>query len=183
MTAMKNHYLLWATGEDQPGIVAGVTEQLFHLGCNIEDSSMMRLGSEFGILLIFSSHKKHSLSDIQKEFFPLEKRLNLTLGIKAITSAQAKFRPTKKASLSISLHGTDQPGLVHKVTFVLAQQKFNITDLATHRTNGKKAGFILILEGELSKKQNQKQLEKALSTLSRKLSMKISLNRIEPHSF
>ena len=40
---MSNRWIVTALGQDRPGIVAGVTEVLYKLGCNLEDSAMTRL--------------------------------------------------------------------------------------------------------------------------------------------
>ena len=44
-------------GADRPGIVAGITEVFYRLGCNIADSSCAMLAGEFAMILIIS-HKK-----------------------------------------------------------------------------------------------------------------------------
>jgi glycine cleavage system regulatory protein len=77
---MNNYYLLWALGPDHPGLVSSVTKLLYEYDGNLEDSSMMRLGSEFGIFLIFSSSKKLSDSfstDLKK----LEFKTKLNIGV------------------------------------------------------------------------------------------------------
>ena len=156
---MNYHYVLWAFGKDRPGIVASVTEILFKNNCNLEDSSMMRLGSEFAILLIFTSKYKISQERRGKLFSPIEKRLALTLGIKPISSFLAKFQPFKGKPYIVSVYGYDRPGIVFQVTSLLSKLRFNITDLATHRTTwGDKPGYILFIEGELPGKIKIKEL-------------------------
>lgn len=175
---MENHYLLWASGEDRPGLVAAITQSLAKLKCNIEDSSMMRLGSEFGVLLIFTSQKFSSAQTLEEACRSLSRNHQLQLGIKKITESQARFRPTKKPLYSVVVHGGDKTGLVYKVTQVLSSEKFNITDLSTHRTTDKKnPGFILIIEGEMSQK-NPSRLKKKLASLSKSISTHITLNPI-----
>lgn len=179
---MTNHYLLWATGQDRPGIVAGVTKELFRVGCNIEDSSMMRLGSEFGVLLIFSTPAHLPPEKVRTIFAPLSRRLGLNLDVKKISSAQAKFRPAAQHPYSIAVHGSDRPGIVYQVTQLLAQARFNITDLSTHRTSHRKnPGFILIIEGELADTKTS-ELERKLTTLGKKIKTKIVLNSIAPYT-
>jgi len=87
---MSHHYVLWAFGADRPGIVSGITEVLFKNKCNLEDSSMMRLGSEFGVLLIFSSNKP-----LGRLRFPK----GLNIGFKPIAAHLARFKPVKKTPL------------------------------------------------------------------------------------
>ncbi len=48
---MKHYAFLWAIGPDRFGIVSALTRLLYKHHCNLEDSSMMRLGSEFGVFV------------------------------------------------------------------------------------------------------------------------------------
>jgi len=181
---MNNHYLLWATGEDRPGIVAALTGVLFNNGCNLEDSSMMRLGSEFGVLLIFQSKQILPTDRTKRIFSPLEKKWGLSIGLKKISRRQAQSSSSVQNLFIIRVHGPDKPGIVHRVTQSLSKFKFNITDLSTHRTTGgKKAGYILFIEGELSKKYSLHPLKRSLSKLQKTLRTTISLQPISPSSF
>ena len=52
---MKSWYALSAIGRDRPGIVADLAELIYECDCNLDDSSMTILGSEFAVLLLLSS--------------------------------------------------------------------------------------------------------------------------------
>ena len=180
---MNNHYLLWASGKDQPGIVAAITEVLFRKKCNLEDSSMMRLGSEFGVLLIFSSNKKISFNSQKELFSGVEKKWKLNIGLKPISAKEARFLPFKTKPFLVTVLGADQAGIVYKVTRQLGQHGFNVTDLTTHRTtSGKKPGYILFIEGEISKKENLIKIKRGLQSLQKKLKSKISIHPINQHT-
>ena len=56
--AMKSWYALSAIGRDRPGIVADLAELIYECDCNLEDSSMTILGSEFAVLLLLSSGER-----------------------------------------------------------------------------------------------------------------------------
>lgn len=147
---MEQHYLLWASGEDRPGLVAAVTKALFDHGMNLEDSSMMRLGAEFGIFLIFSSKVMVPLERLERDLAPIGRRLRLALGVKKISRRQATARRSAARLHIVSVHGPDRPGIVYRVTQALARRKFNITDLTTYRTtSGGRAGYVLLIEGEI----------------------------------
>lgn len=176
---MSIHYLLSATGADRPGIVAAVAEVLFRQHGNMEESSMMRLGSEFGILAIFTTKKPLSTEDIQTMASQLEKQFSLLLSVKRISSSQARFAAIKGQWVSISVHGPDQPGIVRTVTRVLARHHFNVTDLSTHRTTGKTPGFILFLEGEL-RRGKIPNLRRSLHRLEKQIRVRVSVNEIVP---
>ncbi len=175
-------YLLWASGADRLGIVAALTQVLYHHRCNLEDSSMMRLGSEFAVFLIFTSPKNLLASDGNHLFSHLEGRLRLSIGLKKISRREARFVPVGKHMFMIAVHGQDRPGIVYRVADRLARHGFTITDLATHRTSGKKPGYILFIEGELKKGGEIKKLVSDLNALQKKLRTTISINPISPQS-
>jgi glycine cleavage system transcriptional repressor len=173
---MTQHYHLWAFGKDRPGIVASLTKILFKLRCNLEDSSMMRLGSEFGIFLIFTTTSKQSDASIEKKLAPVQKKLKLDFGVKSISAKEAKFLPLQANPVQISVHGFDRPGIVHHVTQTLAKYRCNITDLSTHRTTAKpKPGYIMIIEGEIPRQASLTSLRTALKRLSKTLKATINL--------
>ena len=51
---MRRWFALSAIGRDRPGIVADLAELIYECDCNLEDSSMTILGSEFAVLLLLS---------------------------------------------------------------------------------------------------------------------------------
>lgn len=175
-----NHYLLWASGNDRPGFVASIVKTLFELDCNLEDSSMMRLGSEFAAFLIFTAQREIT----EETFFVHKKNFDLKLGLKKISKKQAEFTPIRNQSYIVRVFGQDQTGIVYHITQCLAKHAFNITDLSTHRTTGGKTpGYILLLEGELLKKKNLTALKNDLKKISTKLKTRISIDPLVSHSF
>ena len=45
-------YMVTIVGEDQPGIVARVSQALFEGGCNLGEATMVRLGGSFTIMIM-----------------------------------------------------------------------------------------------------------------------------------
>lgn len=176
---MRATYLLWATGQDRPGIVAAVSNVLYRQGCNLEDSAMTRLGGEFGILLIFSAPRKKDAASLEVAFAPIKRRFALNLGIKPLSTRQARFKKSGDLFV-VTLHGVDRPGLVYRITDLLAKHQFNITDLTTHRTvgGGKKAGYILVIEGEIRSRAQVARIRRALSRTARRLRATVSLSAV-----
>lgn len=175
---MDRHFLLWASGPDKPGIVAAVTKILFDHGMNLEDSSMMRLGSEFGIFLIFASNGRGSSASLAASMRQLAVRKGLSIGIKKISRAEASAPRSVRSAYLVSVHGPDRPGIVYRVTATLARRKFNITDLSTHRTtSGARAGYILFIEGEITD-ASVSSLHRDLIRIQRTLKTKIDLRPV-----
>jgi glycine cleavage system transcriptional repressor len=177
---MSHYYLLWASGEDQRGIVATLTKILFDHRCNLEDSAMMRLGSEFAVFLIFTSARALPSSSGSHIFSRVEKKFRLSVGLKKISPRLARFSPADNPFM-VSVHGPDRPGIVYRVAETLAASRFNITDLSTHRTGGRRPGFILFIEGELKKGGNLPALRRRLNALARSLHTKISVTPLSAH--
>ncbi len=65
------HYAVSVVGADRPGIVAGVTEALYKLGCNIADSSCAMLAGEFAMILIVSHRKPFTKANWVEELKPV----------------------------------------------------------------------------------------------------------------
>ena len=51
---MRRWFAMSAIGRDRPGIVADLAELIYECDCNLEDSSMTVLGSEFAVLLLLT---------------------------------------------------------------------------------------------------------------------------------
>jgi glycine cleavage system regulatory protein len=172
--------LLWGIGPDHSGIVAAIAEILLGHRCNLEDSSMLRIGSEFGIFLIFSGNRTPDA----KILASVEKKYKLSMGIKPIDRREALFKPVRHGAWIVKVYGPDRPGIVYHVTSALAQCRFNITDLMTHRTTGGgQAGYILMIEGEMAANSLLPALRRKLMSLQKKLKSTISLDPIQARSF
>jgi len=179
---MTQHYLMWASGEDRPGIVSTVTKALFDLRTNLEDSSMMRLGSEFALFLIMASPARIPADRLEATLRSLRTKRGLAVGIKEISARQAEFRASRQTWI-VSVHGHDRPGIVFRVTEALSRRKFNITDLSTHRTtSGRAAGYILFIEGELPSKAALALIRRDLARLASSMKTRIGIRPVNAES-
>ncbi len=175
-------WLVAAIGQDRPGIVAGVAEVLYQLGCNLEDSAMTRLEGEFTIMLIVSAPSSLSDERLQQAFAPLESRLRLAIHLKALSAYETRSPAKSLRPHIISVYGADRPGIVFRVTQLLAQARVNITDVQTHRAGGGKSGpslYMLLLEVELPKPASTVKLEQSLKRLAGELDVEVSLRPTE----
>jgi glycine cleavage system transcriptional repressor len=178
-------WILTAVGKDRPGIVAGVTKVLYELGCNLEDSAMTRLGGEFTIMLRFAAPAPLVQRQLERALQPLARRLRLAIYLKVLAKAEMKA-VTRGTPYLISVYGADRPGIVYRVSSLLARAGINITDVSTHRTSsakGKKAGplYVLLLEVELPARLAASRLEQRLRDLAKRLGVEASLRSAEAH--
>jgi predicted amino acid-binding ACT domain protein len=95
----------------------------------------------------------------------------------------ARFRPLRSNFHIVTMHGKDQPGLVYKLTSCLANFRFNITDLSTHRTStGSTAGYIVMAEGEMPQKNKIPLLQMSLKKLARSTHTRIEIRPVSSHA-
>lgn len=180
---MKRTWILTALGKDRPGIVAGVTHVLFRLGCNLEDSAMTRLGGEFAMMVVFSSPSRLSHAQLERACDPLSRQLRLAIHLKSLS--RSELRPVKTgAPYTLSVYGADRPGIVYRVSELLAKLRINITDLSTHRVPARRGAakplYLMLLEVELPRRTPAPRLEQRLHRLAKSLGVTISLRCAEP---
>ena len=184
---MANTWILTAVGKDRPGIVARVTKMLFGLGCNLENSTMTRLGGEFAIMLAFSSSKPLTSRRIEKACEPLSNALKLAVHLKPLAKPAAGHAEGGKQLYFISVYGADRPGIVYRVSQLLADLQVNITDVSTHRTppapGRAKPLYLMLLEVELPPRVGGEQLEARLRKLGGQLGCEVSLRSAEAQVF
>ena len=119
-----NWYMLTLIGADKPGIVATVTQGLFKLGLNLGETSMLRLGGNFTIMMMVSGiHEEQLLRD---ELKPVIDALGMRLHIDPI---QAQLHEHVVPNIQVTVSGADRAGIVAQVTAALAACGFNILDL------------------------------------------------------
>jgi glycine cleavage system transcriptional repressor len=181
---MIKRWIVTATGKDQPGIVAGVSEILYRQGCNLEDSAMTRLEGEFAIMLIVSAPAAMNPKRMAQALGPLERSLKLSIHVRLLGPAATRAPKSAGTSQIISVYGADKPGIVFRVSQALAAARVNITDVQTHRTpQGRKNGnpplYMLLLEVEVPASVQPEALEKTLKRLAGELGVEVSMRLTE----
>lgn len=128
---MKRWFALSAIGRDRPGIVADLAELIFECDCNLEDSSMTILGSEFAVLLLLSGEA----TDLERRLGAACKRLEwekrLTVFFRPLDGEPAPPIPSGASAMECVVTGVDKAGIVARVARALAELGINITALGT----------------------------------------------------
>ncbi len=140
---MSNWYMMALVGKDRPGIVAEVTEALFQAGASLGETTMMRLGSNFTIMMMVESGEdERQLCSALK---PVTTRLGLHLHVDRI---EPGLHQHQIPDLRVLVFGADRPGIVAQVTGSLAEAGFDITDLDSQvGGDEEKPIYILMIEG------------------------------------
>lgn len=157
MTKDKNKwYMVTLIGKDRANIVSHVTAALYDGGGNLGETSMMRLGGNFSIMMMveFSGRTKE-LHDV---LCSVADSMGLHIHIDKI---DAKLHEHIIPDVRISVYGADKAGIVSKVTSVLAEAGLNILDLESDVAgDSDKPLYIMHIEGQAS--EGIKALESAL---------------------
>jgi glycine cleavage system transcriptional repressor len=128
---MRHWFALSAIGHDRPGIVADLAELIYECDCNLEDSSMTLLGSEFAVLLLLSGES----ADLERRLSTACKRLEwekrLTVFFRPLDGAPPPPLRPGAAAMECVVTGVDKAGIVARVARVLAEHDVNITALST----------------------------------------------------
>lgn len=155
---MLNWYMLTLVGKDRPGIVAKVTTALFEADCNLGETSMIRLGQNFTVMMMVQGSDADRLRGALQ---PVIDELQLTLHIDAIEPGLHQ-RPVP--DVCIRVHGADRAGIVSQVTSRAEQAGLNILDLESD-VGGTEAEPIYILQIEGVAAQGVEAIRAALAPL------------------
>jgi len=160
---MSTRYILTAFGRDRVGIVADVTQIMYELGCNLEDSEMTRLSDEFAVIFLFSAPQ----GDIDDKLSSACRRLELDKGVAAFFRPAGSPKPEEKTGILSTLHveGVDQCGIIYKVSRYLADNKVNIIKVQSKQNYSPQSGtaiYSVDLEVELPSHMSLSELKKGL---------------------
>ncbi|MDN3377101.1 MULTISPECIES: ACT domain-containing protein [unclassified Pseudoalteromonas] len=126
MTAFSNHQIvLTAIGEDRPGIVSELTQLVSDCHCNIIDSRIAILGSEFTFIMLLAGDMS-AISRIEHTLPVKGMELGLLTMMKRTAShTQSEFC----AGYTLEYTGIDTPGTLSKVTRFFADNQISICSL------------------------------------------------------
>jgi glycine cleavage system transcriptional repressor len=163
-----DHIIISAFGADKPGIVSHLTGTITTHGGNIEESRMMKLGSDFTTMILVSVSAEWTES--------------LTVALGGIQGLQISIQKTSPFSMDatipqceIHLTGADNEGLVYKVAARLAEKGINIEEMETGTENAPISGTILFtMTARVSHPQlDIPRLENDMNELADKLGVEI----------
>ncbi|MDH5435348.1 MAG: amino acid-binding protein [Gammaproteobacteria bacterium] len=140
---MSNWFMLNLIGNDQSGIVAKVTNTLYKGGCHLGETSMMRLGGNFTMMMMVNLDG--SIDDLTSIIQPVADSLDLHVHIDAI---EGRLHQHIEPNVRVTVFGADRAGIVAQVTGVLAESGMDILDLASDVGGTEdKPIYIMYMEG------------------------------------
>ena len=171
---MANYALLSAIGKDKPGIVAAVSNVLYQTGCNIEDSTMARLGGDFVIMLMLQLPEGTTAQQLAEQMGDVRRKTQLTLDVSDLRPEEVERQPESPKHL-ILVYGSDAPGIVAKVTSILADRNININNLRTNVVHRDTPLYVMTIEVEIPPFVNQGELQKQFQTVASEIGVQVEL--------
>ena len=170
--ATNKWYMLTLIGKDRPGIVAHITSALYEGKCNLGETTMMRLGGNFSMMMMVqfdgNIHGLHEVIDNEAE------SLDLHLHIDHI---EGRLHDHLEPDVRITVYGADRTGIVAKVTGVLAEVGLHILDLDSDVAGtAEEPIYIMHIEGHAN--EGIPALESALEIV-KKEGVDVSLEEID----
>lgn len=120
---MQTSLVLTILGEDNKGLVKGLSAALHEHNANWQESRMVHLAGKFAGLLQVSLHEDQ-LNALKQSLTVLE---NKGLSV-AIEQSQGHVEPTTH-TLTLDILGQDRPGIIHDITHQLDALHINIEKL------------------------------------------------------
>jgi glycine cleavage system transcriptional repressor len=175
------HFAVTVISKDRPGIVADISEVLFRLGCNLEDSSCTMLGGDFAIILIVSHARPFTKALLADEFRNLHEQTGLTVYVRPLSEEEICPAREEGELCLVSVYGSDQPGIVYRVTRALADRQVNITDLNTRLIGTpEEPVYVMMLEAILPNGMRVDDVTQLLENLKKELNVEIGVRAITP---
>lgn len=150
MESSHTHYLITLIGRDTQGIVAAVTTALAQADCNLEQTSMLRLGHHFTIMMMVDSHREQaSLTQVLE---PVLERFALQCHIdvldQTLNNQTRHSGDYPDADVRINVHGADSIGIIAQSTNAFAEAGLNIINLSSEVIAGEPPLYILTIAGQ-----------------------------------
>jgi glycine cleavage system transcriptional repressor len=176
---MKRWFALSAIGADRPGIVADLAELIFECDCNLEDSSMTILGSEFAVLLLLTGEGE----DVERRLSTACKRLEwenrLTVFFRPLEGEPLAYATRHHASPhELQVIGIDKAGIVAGVARCLADRGINIRDMRSQSKPEPGSGtpiYTMRIRMEVPPGTDEADLRQALERVAAELNVDITL--------
>ncbi len=119
-----NWLMLTMIGKDKPGMVAAVTQALVDEGVSLGETSMIRLGGNFTVMMMVSGAE--SEDSLRNSLKPVLESQGMCLHVDPI---EAHLHEHLVPNIQVTVSGADRVGIVAQVTGALAETGFNILDL------------------------------------------------------
>jgi glycine cleavage system transcriptional repressor len=176
---VRRHFILTAIGRDRPGIVADLAEMVFDLGCNLETSSMINLGSEFSTMVLISGRGDDLRERLDMACKRLEYGTGMTIFIKPIEEGSGPASPPGGRPYRLKTMGEDKAGIVARTARAIADAGGNILELTSRLEPAASTGtplYEMEIRFDLPRAADPEGLRRKLEGIEESLHIDISLS-------
>ena len=167
-----SNLILTAISNDRPGIVSEISSVIIKHGGNIEDSRMIRLGSDFVITMLISvDHEQMKFLDISLK----------SLNEYSITTKFTESYNLNINTYQLDLTGADNEGIINVLSRYLADKTINILEMDTYISTAPMSGtelFNLFAKVSIPENIKDQEIQIDLKKISYKLGVDIDLKKI-----
>jgi glycine cleavage system transcriptional repressor len=163
-----------ALGADRPGIVAAVTGVLMQHGGNLEDTAMTNLGGHFAMMLVVDVPTDETAEALESALIDEVAGMGLTVAVRPLVGEPIHAHHDG-SGWALSIYGADRPGIVHRVTSLLAEHGANIVDLSTRIIGATEQAYVLLLELDLPRDADVDRLRMELAELAGEMGVEAHL--------
>jgi glycine cleavage system transcriptional repressor len=178
---MKRWFALSAIGADRPGIVADLAELIYECDCNLEDSSMTILGSEFAVLLLLTGEGPQVADRLSVACKRLEWEKRLTVFFRPLESEPVAYQASHQARrYALQAVGADKAGIVAKLSRCLAEQRINVAQMQTQSRREPESGapiFTVQIVMDVPADIDEQALRERLDAVAQDLLVDVTLER------
>jgi glycine cleavage system transcriptional repressor len=175
---MKQWFALSAIGRDRPGIVADLAELIYDCDCNLEDSSMTILGSEFAVLLLLSAASADAERLLASGCKRLEWEKRLTVFFRPLEGEPVPYAARARARrYALQAIGVDRAGIVAKLARCLADHGINVAAMSTHSRPEPESGtpiYNLRMDLDVPSSVDATALERRLQAIAEELQVELT---------
>lgn len=133
------HLVMTALGGNRPENLEQLTRAIKECGCNIMESHMTVMGSEFCILMMLSG-AWDAIAKIEDTLPRLEDRLEMSI------RSRRTMPPRVSGNLmpyAIDVVSFDHPGIVHDIVNFIHENKIGIQDMHTNTYRANNTGTVM----------------------------------------
>jgi glycine cleavage system regulatory protein len=134
---MRTSLVLTVIGDDKPGIVEELSDQILAIEANWEQSRMARLGGKFAGLLRVTVDVDRAEA-LAAGLSKLE-----TAGLRVVVERSDEGDGASRRAVHLELLGHDRPGIIRDISRALAQHRVNTEELETDVTSAPMSGEAL----------------------------------------
>jgi glycine cleavage system transcriptional repressor len=188
---MDGAFAISVVGRDEPGIISEISKVLYELKCNLADTNMSVLNGYFSMLLIAQpienqakDHYRYE-NELRTKLARVSEQFDLIISAHALNSEVPM--PAKKAAnekfqnYTVAVYGTDQPGLVHRITAAITKLNSNIIDLRTHFSHRGRPVYSITMEVEPAPGVDRRRFIDTLNPIARELEVEVTVQENAPH--